>query len=496
MKKFIYLIVLAFTFGACSPDDYDMPQNLTAEDVRWEYVNTGVVNEFTLINNTPGTTAVWDMGNGVKANGNEVVAQYSLAGTYTVALTVVSQGGTVTVTEDITLAEDNPAFLSGYPYDELIGDGSKTWAVDGYSEKAFGLGPTLANPLQWHGDAIGARKGKGLYDDRFTFSLTENGLTLQQVTNGDVYANSGWAADLGSTDGHKEADGNDFIMPYTGGTSTCVVAGSVLSTDGGFLGYYAGATDYELIKVTDDLLEVAFWDTKGNFYWYTKLVPVDKLAEEPEAKPLQVVSIATLTDAFDGTSGLTWLSDPVGSSTKIETDVKDPENSKNTVAKFTRSGDVYANFSTNLSGKAIDFTNGSKIMMKVYVPSSNDYSTSGVTAGDWITIPGTDAEKMTLELKFQNDALDGNAWQTQMTLKTDVLKDYEDQWVTLVFDFSEKYAASANADKDQLGKFVIQYGGEGWAYSNNIEIYFDDIMGMENSIATIKSANANVIVVK
>ncbi|WP_075591297.1 PKD domain-containing protein [Labilibacter marinus] len=496
MKNFIYIIVLAFAFGACSPDEYSMPKNITADDAQWTYENTGVVNEFNLINNTPGTSAVWDMGNGVSANGNKVVAQYSLAGTYTISLTLISQGGTVTVQEDITLTEDNPAFLSGYPYDQLIGDGSKTWAVDGYATGAFGLGPTLANPTEWHADGPGARKGKGLYDDRFTFSLTEAGLTVEQVTNGDVYANGGWAADLGDTEGNQEPDGGDFIMPYDGTTSTCVVAGTTLSTGTAFLGYYAGAMNYELITVTDDLLEVAFWDTNANFFWYTKLVPVDKLTEEPEAKPLEIISITTLLDAFEGNSSLTWLTDPVGSSTMFNAEAKDPVNNKNTVGKFTRSSDVYGNFGTNLTGKAIDFVNGSKVMMKVYIPSSNDYTPSGVVAGDWITIPDTDEEKMTLELKFQNDALGGNAWQTQMTLKTDVLKDYEDQWVTLIFDFSEKYAGSAHGDKDELGKFIIQYGGEGWAYANNIEAYFDDIQGMENSVATIKSASNNVIVIK
>ena len=99
MKKILYFILLLVVAVSCSPDEYSTPENLMAEQIDWGYTATDVTNEYTLYNNTPGVSSIWDFGNGVTQKGSSVTAQYTFAGTYTVKLTVVSQGG-VTIVED------------------------------------------------------------------------------------------------------------------------------------------------------------------------------------------------------------------------------------------------------------------------------------------------------------------------------------------------------------------------------------------------------------
>ncbi len=461
IKQIIYFFALALAFQACSPEEYDMPANLTADKVDWEYVATSVLNEYELINNTPNTTAVWEFGNGVKTNGNKVIAQYTFAGTYTIKVTILSQGGTVTVEEDIVIEQDNPAFLSGYPYDELTGGDEKTWAVDGYGAPAFGLGPTLENPLEWHADGAGDRVGKGLYDDRFKFSITTSGLVFEHITNGDVYANSGWASDLGSTDGHQESDGADFIMPYDGGTAQCIVAGDVMNVSNGFIGYYDGTSEYQLLTVTEDLLEIAFWDSKANFYWYTKLVPVDKLTPEPEPVVKQLKE-KDLFDDFEGEGNVNWVTTTIDTFAIINNFAPVPINTSDNVAIYRKGTGEWNNVSVVLD-YLLDLSTRNVFTLKVFVPSWNDYVTECDPNTPWIATHNLLPQ---IDIKLQDSSLGGNAWQTQQVRSVTLTEDQMDQWLELTFDFSD---VSDRTDFDQI---VLQIGNEG--HCNDGIFYVDD----------------------
>ncbi|MBL4561920.1 MAG: PKD domain-containing protein [Labilibaculum sp.] len=409
MKKILYFILLLVVAVSCSPDEYSTPENLMAEQVDWGYSATDITNEYTLYNNTPGVSSIWDLGNGVTQKGNTVTARYTFAGTYTIKLTIISQGGVTILEDQITTDQDNPAFLSGFPYDQLIGDGERVWAVDGYSKGAFGLGPTLANPTEWHADANGARLGKGLYDDRFIFKITASGLTLTQETNGDVYANGGWAADLGSIDGHQESDGDDFVMPHTGGDFVCVVAGDVLSvTGGGFLGYYAGTSEYHILTLTEDLLEVAFWDSKANFYWFTRFAPVDKLTPEPEPVVKELES-NDISDDFEGSGNVIWETKDIEGFDIIDNFAPSDVNSSEKVARYKKGAGEWTNILTVLDYK-IDLSTRNQFTMKVFIPAFNDYVTECYPNTDWLTEWKL---KPQVDVKLQNSSLEGNAYTTQ-----------------------------------------------------------------------------------
>ncbi len=452
------------TFWACSQNEYSLPDNLTADDVDLEIVATDVLNEYTLINNTAETSAIWDMGNGVSESGNEVTAQYTFAGTYTITVTIISQGGTVDIQEELVIAEDNPAFLSGYPYDELTGGSSRTWAVDGYASAAFGLGPTLADPTEWWADASGQRAGNGLYDDRFTFSITEDGLAFMQETNGDVYANSSWASDLGDTEGNLETTGGtDYVMPYDGGLSVCQIANDVLTTDGGFLGYYAGATEFNLISVSDELLEIAFWDSKNSFYWYTMLVPEDLLTEEPE-EVVKLVESNDIYEDFEGNGNIDWSLDITGFET-ISNFAKVGVNTSDNIAMYSKGTGVWENIYTELD-YYMDLSTRNVFTMKVFVPNFNDYETECDSEGtSWLTDHNL---KPQVDVKLQDSSLGGNAWETQVVVSNTISEEDYGTWVDLTFDFS------GSSDRTDFDKIVVQLGAEG--HCNEGIFYIDDFI--------------------
>jgi len=466
MKKILYFILLLVVAVSCSPDEYSTPENLMAEQIDWGYTATDVTNEYTLYNNTPGVSSTWDFGNGVTQKGNTVTARYTFAGTYTVKLTVTSQGGMTILEDVITTDQDNPTFLSGYPYDQLIGSGEQTWAIDAYSQAHFGLGPTIENNVGWYGAAINGKADRNLYDDRFTFKITESGLTVTQETNGFVYANGAWAADLGTPAGNEEPEGDDFIMPFDGGDFVCVIAGDVINvTGGGFLGYYAAAHEYQIINLTEDLLEVVFWDTnldegKGA-WWFTRFRPVDKLTPEPEPEVKELES-NDISDDFEGNGNIIWETKDIEGFDIINNFAPSDVNSSEMIVKYQKGAGEWTNVLTVLD-YVIDLSTRNQFTMKVFVPAFNDYVTECNPGTPWLSEWNL---KPQIDVKLQNSKLGGNAWTTQEVRSYTLTEDQFGKWVELTFDYSD---VTDRVDFDQI---VIQLGAEG--HCNEGLFYIDD----------------------
>lgn len=64
---------------------------------------------------------VWDLGNGVKAEGRRVTGFYPLAGTYKVTLTVYNRGGSVSFSKDILIENTDPTLLDRPVFNLLTG---------------------------------------------------------------------------------------------------------------------------------------------------------------------------------------------------------------------------------------------------------------------------------------------------------------------------------------------------------------------------------------
>jgi hypothetical protein len=180
------------------------------------------------------------------------------------------------------------------------------------------------------------------------------------------------------------------------------------------------------------------------YYWDN----MDFDGELPVVKPLLAIDVQdNFEDDGYGTIPQWNFQDPDLVELPI---IIDPLNSENHVADYIRSGTFEWTNAQFILDHRMDLTERNVFEIKVYFPSSNNYS-------------GGLLQKAAI--KLQNSLLGGNAYTTQ----TEIIQDVEilDEWVTLEFDFSD---VSDRTDYDQV---VVQFGGEGHFGAG--QFHFDDI---------------------
>jgi len=429
--------------------------------------NTDNPNIVTFTNTSEGFKALWDLGNGQTAEGNEVEGQYPLKGDYTVTLTIFTKSGQAANSQTITIAEDNTLMLDDPDLNMLTGGQSaaegKTWVLDSTQFGHLGVGPTDTFSPDWWAAAALDKSGKGIYDDEFTFKL--DGLTFEQVTHGDVYVNGAHVDEFPNA--VQEDGGGDYIAPFDGGTNyqfslnkaddgsmTLKVSG------GGFIGYYTGATTYDVLALGDNELYIRNIDGAGGLAWYQRLIP--KGYQHPVVVP--PLKSEALSDDFDTDGNFTWSTDQI---TEFNESYDNPAtfgiNTSTKVAKYVK-GDGPAHEYDNVYidlGYKLDLTQRNKFSLKVYMPSYNDYTTTG--GESWNPDPRLLQQ---VSVKLQDASLGGDAYTTQEERIQHVGADSLDQWVELTFDFSDV------TDRQDFSKVVVQIGGE--AHFNPGTFFIDD----------------------
>ncbi|WP_293313316.1 PKD domain-containing protein, partial [Pedobacter sp. UBA5917] len=195
-------LLLLLSLNACKKDNTD--KNLgpvpTADQVKFTVTPTATnANVLTLVNQSPGFKALWDFGNGATADGNTVTASYPLAGTYTVKLTIVTDGGSVSSTKSVVIAATNPAMLTDPAFTTLSGGLSNatgfTWVIDQKSAGHLGVGPITSQNPDWYQAGPDEKNGLGFYDDEMTFNM--NALKYTYDNKGTTFANAANAPGIG-----------------------------------------------------------------------------------------------------------------------------------------------------------------------------------------------------------------------------------------------------------------------------------------------------------
>jgi PKD repeat protein len=280
MKKYILITFsLALTILACKKENPELGDPPTIADAQFTYApstQSPNVIELTAANST--ILCMWDFGNGVKGQGNNVTATYPYAGTYTVKLTVFNKGGSASSSKEIVIAEDDLTLLNN-PYFNMLtggvdGPGYKVWHVDSVSAAHVGVGPDPESALgatpEWWSSNPNEKPGCGLYDDRYVFHL--NGFKYDMITNGDVYIHNS----LSSSFPGSYENLFDYTAPFTSqlNQSWQIVEGSTvtLSVSGNsFIGFYTGVNSYRILDMTDNTLYLQYKHHSGGLHWYLKL---------------------------------------------------------------------------------------------------------------------------------------------------------------------------------------------------------------------------------
>jgi PKD repeat protein len=405
--------------------------------------NPNIVSFKSLYN---GINAHWDFGNGTSANGNDVQSSYPLAGSYTIKLTVLADGGSVSTTKTIIIANTNTSMLSDEAYTLLSGGLSnpagKVWLIDQTQVGHLGVGPITGTGPDWYQAGPNEKVGTGFYDDEMTFAMSATGLKYTYANNGTTFANASNAPGIGGPTG--SADPTVNYTPPTNLTWVLSTSGSkkfLNIGNNGFISYYLGVSQYEILSLTADEMWLRCLDKSnaGNA-WYLKLIRKGYVRPvvPPVQKPAQP---ANLSDDFQNTTTFTWTAENMDYVRGYDNPAKFPVNTSAKVGyyeKRTGTDGQYGNLNVTFPYR-FDLSSKNKIRLKVFLPGGNDF-------GDL---------KPTVSIKLQNSLLGGNAWQTQKEVVKTVAVDQFNKWILLEFDFSP-FSGETLYDK-----IVIQLGGEG-----------------------------------
>lgn len=368
----VIFFLLLFTNG-CKENIEELGAPPTLDDAFFTFEPTDETpNKVKFSCTTKAFLKKWDFGNGTKGEGDEVIGIFPLKGEYLVTLTAFTSGGSISYTQEVNIAEDDPTLLDIPVYNFLTGGASKpegkTWIIDATRAGHFGVGPNPSNPElgdvpNYYAAGANEKPGTGLYNDEFTFVLS--GFQYNYETNGDVYLNNKYASDF---PGSFENLG-DRTAPFTAPTD---LSWSVTESEGsqylnistgGFIGYYSGVSSYKIVSLSENELIIRALDAKDPaLAWYQRLIPIDYTPPPPPPPAFSTLPLdfEGAKPPFNGFGGSTYDVVANPSATGINTSAK--------VAKYVKGTDGnWAGIETTLNAK-LNFSTNTVFRYKVYSP--------------------------------------------------------------------------------------------------------------------------------
>ncbi|RNI31271.1 hypothetical protein [Rufibacter latericius] len=132
---YLFLVPLLFS-GACQDDDMELGRMLDKSELRYRVVQDKGIdpggNTVILINETPGTVAMWDYGTGKSTRTVDTV-RFAFKGDYVVKFSALTAGGVVEADPiTVTVTEDNFEYVNDPLWTYLTGGvgQEKTWILD------------------------------------------------------------------------------------------------------------------------------------------------------------------------------------------------------------------------------------------------------------------------------------------------------------------------------------------------------------------------------
>jgi PKD repeat protein len=515
----------AIAFASCSNDDDSNTTTieLTA-DFTFSVDSTNNLVTFTNTSEGSYTASEWNFGDSsATATTTNATHTYAKAGTYHVTLTITASDGSAnSKQQDVVIENDNVEALLTPTVKKLIGNngtatsGGKVWVFDRWNEYApevgealdksisshLGLGEFNSYSQTWYATPPDGKTAAGwcIYDETFTFSLGNGGLKLDIANSGG----RGYGRLRNNISKNTFPDATAWLDPnqdnapssaeaeftYAGGAYTFSVTepatedgNAELTLSGNaFLGYYVGTQEYEIIYLTDEVLAVRVEDLNDRddqgdpqqIDWIFVFIREDLKSDGPPTPPVPTKDPAVVSypvEGFEGTPQFALTPENTTGCEIVDNPDKSGVNTSDKVYKYikTEGNDPtwYANVYYLNEINKFDLSTNNKIKLKVYIPSSNDYTTEGEKAGH-LTI--TTLQKQ-LVLKLQDHDLDASwqAWTTQVEVKNGGSDEplATDTWLDLTFDFSSV------SDRKDFDKIVIQFGQEG--HTRPGTFYFDDL---------------------
>lgn len=303
MKRINQYILIAVTgllivISGCQKDQYDLGDLVAPTDLQISYTIIGVDPDnpngdgsgqvdFTAMANKA-ITYKFEFDDGKDpaiAGGGKVTHMFSINGlnSYNVKVSAIGTGGITT--SQVATIEVFSSFSDPEAIQFLTGGSSKKWYWAADQTGHLGLGP---NDMKyengehtypaWYQAAPWEKVESTMYQDEFIFS-TEDGVnvTFEHINpTGEAFIQGLYASELGLGDegSHPFEFGGVKNVSFSPSNSIATVDGQYRGTtmnysDGGFMGFYAGTSEYEIIEVTENVLRVRLVQANEPLYaWY------------------------------------------------------------------------------------------------------------------------------------------------------------------------------------------------------------------------------------
>ncbi|MBE0637449.1 MAG: PKD domain-containing protein [Bacteroidales bacterium] len=310
MKKhnliaFITIIGMLFISNSCQKDEYDLGELVAPTNVTLSFEIVGADAENPngdgsgLVNFTAtalnAITYTFDFGDGsspmISASG-KVTKRFSITGVvaYNVTVHAVGTGGITSVKS--TQLEVLSTFEDAEAVQYLTGGSSKTWYW-AYDQPGFtGLGPTAEDYgnaeftwAAWWSISANDPAKACMYDAEFVFTKTATGMTFEQ-TIGPAFIPGTYAGKIGVEGDvcHDETVAYPLYgvknISLSPSSSNASVVGQYRGTtmtfsNEGFMCWWVGASEYDIIEVTDNILRVRIKedDTYAWYHTFTSVKP-------------------------------------------------------------------------------------------------------------------------------------------------------------------------------------------------------------------------------
>ena len=297
----VILIGMLVIFGSCQKDEYELGELKTPVNVELTYEIVGVDNDNPYGDGSGLVNFIASADNEITFNymfgdgkDNKIAPdgtishQFSKTGVNIYDVTVIAVGTGGISSSKTVQVEVFSSFTDDEALEFLTGGASKTWYWAADQPGHTGLGPNFEDAgktyAAWYSAAPFEKEC--MYDAEFVFTKTGDGLTFEQ-TAGSAFIPGTYAGKIG-----VEGDvchGEDVVpsiygvknVSFSPSASIATVDGGYRGTtmsfsDGGFMCWYVGTSEYEIIQVTDNILKVrvAEDNTYAWYHTFTTVKPV------------------------------------------------------------------------------------------------------------------------------------------------------------------------------------------------------------------------------
>lgn len=291
MERFIYIkkiagfLAVLIVMIACEPQMEDKPDiGLPPTSDQLDFTITPGTTDFKfVIENTSSIVGIpsWDLGNGTKTTGVQVIGNFPLPGTYTIKMTLVTKGGVAQISKTLVQTKTDYSIFTDTKFVNLSGGISvakgKTWVLDSLAQGHLGCGPAGTVGLEWWSAGPLAKKGvKVLYDDSINFKI--DGFVATYTNHGKSYVKD-YRKDDPAYSNPVQNDSDyevDFIptpgtwfIEESGGKAYLTLSGSSPIYPIFDVGSVGGK--YEILKIEENLLELV--TTGSGIAWHYQLIP-------------------------------------------------------------------------------------------------------------------------------------------------------------------------------------------------------------------------------